>query len=365
MRTVTSLCCPSRLRERNTLRGRHLLVIGVTALHLLAVSHVGNAQGLPPPTINYRSIGIYPGPLVATGTASVIAGSSVVTFAGVSLPATVGRGDMLVLDPGGPQEEVLFLFARDTGAQVTVQSPSVAGHSIASFLIARAFTAIQDWEDGREGDLVAENRVEVGVLYDDGPFTLPNANRIAKIKGSITDDAHFLWLTVAAGHRHEAVAGAGVLLDGGSTTKHGLRIRSDYTRVDGLQFKAFRGYNGATAIEVQEAVGVLLEDLLIYDFYDPESSVVGIKGQEESDFTVRNTIIYDGDTAGIRLREEGGLALVQNCTIFNMGGRGIYEDDGVIYGREHHCRRQQQAQLEESGRHLHRERIPVLQHLVR
>jgi hypothetical protein len=55
---------------------------------------------------------------------------------------------------------------------------------------------------------------------------------------------------------------------------------------------------------------------------------VGIKGSHKSNFTARNCIIYDGDTAAIRTKRHSGTALIENCTIYGMAGRGIYEDDG-------------------------------------
>lgn len=293
-----------------------------------------------PATIHYRSIGIHIGNLYDTGSASVTGGTSVVLFTGVRLPTNIGRGDRLTLESDGEHTEVLYILSRDSAAQVTVQTPTAYDHSAAPYAIARAYHSIQAWEDDRQGNLVADNRLEVGVLYNDGPFRCSRAPHadcnlherrpyaMATIDGSRTDAQHFLWLTVAEGQRHRGMAGIGVVLDGEGTTKLGVRIRDHYTRVEWLELTRFRGADGAAAIEVEKAKRVLLAQLLIHDFDDRRASTVGIKGRQQSAFTVRNCLIYDGDAAGIRTTERHGTAAIENCTIIGMAQRGVYEDEG-------------------------------------
>ncbi len=82
-----------------------------------------------------------------------------------------------------------------------MQDPAATTHSSEPFTIARAFNALQSWEDSRDGDLVAENRREVGVVYNDGPFSAG-----VNINDSRTDAVRFLKLTVAPIHRHKGSA---------------------------------------------------------------------------------------------------------------------------------------------------------------
>ncbi|MGB6365514.1 MAG: Ig-like domain-containing protein, partial [Thermoanaerobaculia bacterium] len=326
------------MRTRFTQLRRCNYWVALGALLLVVSSPLLAQSG---PTVNYRSIGINPNVLHHTGTAIVDAGSTTVTFDdGTPLPSHIGIGDRLTLEPGGDAEETLYLLSRDSETQVTVQAPAVYSHPGVDFAITRAFTRIQAWEKARQGDLVADGRREVGVCYKDGPFLGFGAYALATIDGSTTDADHYMHLTVAPGHRHTGTAGTGVVLDGENTTKIGIRPRDDYVRIDGLEFTRFRSEHGAAAIEVgtpsssktveRRAHGVLLEDLLIYNFDHEEWSVVGIKGSRASDFTVRNTIIWDGDAAGIRINREGSRGRVENVTVFGMTGRGIYEDDGTL-----------------------------------
>ncbi|MCJ7823492.1 MAG: hypothetical protein MUP44_01185 [Anaerolineales bacterium] len=148
----------------------------------------------------YRSIGTNAATLYAVGTASISQGSSTVTFAdGASLPGNVGQGDKLTIS-----SEVFYIKSRDSATQVTVQEKAGAGHSGEAYIIARAYNTISAWEADRQADLVAENRIEVGVAYNDGPF-----DEQVTISGSTTDASHYMHLTVASGQRHDGTAGTG------------------------------------------------------------------------------------------------------------------------------------------------------------
>jgi len=130
------------------------------------------AEENPSVTFNYRSIGTHTGNLAGgdSSTASVGQGLTAVTFAGVSLSADIGIGDKLTLDPSGVNE-VGYVFSRDSANQVTLQGAVQNDHSVGvSYAITRSYNLIQAWENDRQGDLVADNRREAGVAYNDGPF---------------------------------------------------------------------------------------------------------------------------------------------------------------------------------------------------
>src|SRR5262249_18624395 len=83
------------------------------------------------------------------------------------------------------------------------------------------------------------------------------------------------------------------------------------------------------------ATGVLLQNLLVHDFDDASFTVVGIKANANSGFTVRNSIFYDGggpigQAAAIRGTNPPNTVTVQNCTIYGITGRGVYEDAGTF-----------------------------------
>ena len=119
-----------------------------------------------------------------------------------------GVGDRLIIG-----SETFYILSRDDATHVTVQTAATSTHTNEAYTITRAYNDIQSWETGQQGDLVAGNRIEVGVAYKDGVFT-PTAT--ITIDGSTTDAVHYMSLTVAPGQRHNGTAGTGVIVDGGS-----------------------------------------------------------------------------------------------------------------------------------------------------
>ncbi|MHC4965617.1 MAG: DUF2341 domain-containing protein, partial [Planctomycetota bacterium] len=144
-------------------------------------------------TTNFRSVGTDTSVIYQTGDASIAAGATVVTFGGgASLPTNIGQGDELVIGA-----ETFYIYSRDSNAQVTVQATAAAAHSAAAYTIKRAYNTIEAWESDRDGDLVTDNRREVGVCYDDSDFTEGNSTFPILISGSTTDASHYMTLTVA------------------------------------------------------------------------------------------------------------------------------------------------------------------------
>ena len=277
-----------------------------------------------PLAINVRSIGATAGTLYDVGNASIGIGSTTVDFGGgASLPANLGSGDQLVI--GG---ETFFIQWRLSATQVSVQSPATANHAGQAYTIARAYNTLQAWETARDGDLVLENRREMGMIYHDAPFTAG-----ANIAGSTTNCHCYMHLTVAEGERHDGTAAVGAVLDGVDTDQ-GIRVSDDHTIVEWLSFRRNRGVDSAAAVVVQSATNVLLTKLLIHDFFDAVNNVSGIRGQDDAGYTVRNTILYDGSRAGIRNNHATAVGVVENCTIFGMDpagtGAGILVSAGTL-----------------------------------
>jgi hypothetical protein len=278
-------------------------------------------------TVNYRSIGTNGGVLHGAGDASVALGSTTVSFGGAaSLPANVGTGDTLTFT--GAPAEVLYILSRDSATQVTLQAPATLAHTNQTYTITRSFTLLGGWETARQGNLVTENRREVGIAYNDGPFTAG-----VNIAGWTTDSVRYPMLIPAAGHRHNGTAGTGVVIDG-MDTDQGIRASTSFTVVDGFELRRNRGGAGATSVVVQNAAyDVVLRNLLIYDFFDAANSVAGIRGQNDSDYMVQNSIIYDGDVAGIRNNDATANGIVENVTVYDMAEWGVLGTAGRLIVR--------------------------------
>ncbi|MCH8005435.1 MAG: right-handed parallel beta-helix repeat-containing protein [Planctomycetes bacterium] len=265
--------------------------------------------------VNYRSIGTG-GTIYSAGTASAPACSNVVTFGGASLPTTVGRGDKLLI----AGTETRYIYSRDSATQVTLQDPVTNDYtSGATYSISRAYGTLQAWEDDRQGDLVAGNRREVGVCYNDAtPFTSG-----VVIDGSTTDADHYLTLTVAEGQRHDGTAGSGARIDaGGGFGVAPIYIQNQYTRVEWLEVFGFN--DGMAAVKTHiDANGAYptIENMIMHDYtggYPGAGVSVNAAGA-----TVRNCIIYDGSPFGIYVGNSPSGAVIQNCTIYDTGIDGL------------------------------------------
>ncbi|KPJ58335.1 MAG: hypothetical protein AMJ46_14330 [Latescibacteria bacterium DG_63] len=282
------------------------------------------------PAVVYRSIGTNSGTLYNTGTASISNGSTTVTFSGGSLPepdavGAVGPGDVLVL--GG---ETFYIKSRDSATQVTVQTAATGDRS-GTPTITRAYNDIQAWENGQQGDLVAGNRIEVGVAYKDDVFG-PTAT--ITIDGSENTDAtHYMSLTVAPGQRHNGTAGTGVVVDmsGVSPQPEPLfDVRDPYFRMEWLEIKNYKTLvtTWAQPIVVREtyAGNNLFSHLIIHDYESMARGAINIYETA----TVRNCIFYNGDV-GIRTYSNASLTLtLENVTVYGMTDDGVFHRAGTL-----------------------------------
>ena len=271
---------------------------------------VGYTLATPPVTVNYRSIGTNTGVIYSTGDATVSAGSKTVTFAGgASLPANVGQGDELVIG-----SDTLYIETKDSSTQVTVQQAASSAHTNAAYTIKRAYNTLQTWETARQGDLVADNRREVGVAYNDGDFT-PGAT--VYIMGSTTDSTHYMKITAAEAHRHNGLPGTGVTVDAGGGFGGAIfSPRNDYTVLEWLEITNVT--DGEDAVFICNATDVLGQNLLIHKLGTGTGWFMACAGTA----ILRNSIIYDGSGVGAYVANGNELTL-ENVTVYGISGWGV------------------------------------------
>ncbi len=291
----------------------------------------GPGSALPAPTY-YRSIGTA-ADFVNQGTITLTAGSPIVTKTGGAgwLAANRGRGDRLTVGTNDYQ-----IFSVDSDDRLTLASAAAASYTGSTYTIARQFMTLAAWEDCVDGgpcayfpvassSLVAENRKEVGIAYEDSVFAL-TADVV--INGSVTDATHSITLTADGSNRHNGTAGGGVVLDGQGLGIE-LHVRDSYVTVEWLEFVRFRGAGQEASVSIVGTVGdvptdVLIQQVLIHDFDDAGTEVSGIRlsGTAGKSVTVRNCMIWDGDKYGIEGGAVGDTVVIENCSIDNMMGDG-------------------------------------------
>jgi photosystem II stability/assembly factor-like uncharacterized protein len=268
----------------------------------------------------YRSIGTEGAPLYSVGTASIGSGSRTVTFGGGAvLPSNVGAGDFLTI---GDAEFHIRYRVSDT--QVTVQEIPCTDYADLGYTIERAYNTLQAWEDDRGGDLVADDRLEVGVVYNDGPFT----GRLT-ISGSTTDASHYMRLTVADGQGHQGLMNTGAVIDaqGGWGGSNAIDVEDEYTRIEGLEIKAIQDAGSAVYFSGSPAAdNGLVDGIFVHSCWQNGNAGVDIGAVP---VTVRNSFFTGGTTYGIRVLASA-TGIVENCTIVGTLISGVGISDSVL-----------------------------------
>jgi hypothetical protein len=259
----------------------------------------------------------------STGTATFTRGSVVVTGTGTAWrAANRGRGDRITTLGNDYMVEAVV---NDTRLLLTTPFLGTSGSS--AYTLARQFTTLQAWEDCisagaacpfftvPSASLVADSRREIGVVYNDGVYTL-SAPFI--ISGSTTDPTHSITLTADPGNRHNGTAGTGIRINGNAAGNE-VQIIDDNVTLEWLEIYNVKAPGTLAVIRVigPAAHNVLLQNLLVHDFFDAVNQMTGIRlsGNAGKTVTVRNTAVWDGDSEGISADEYADTLTVENCTV--------------------------------------------------
>jgi uncharacterized delta-60 repeat protein len=282
--------------------------------------------------VHYRSIGTAAN--YSTGTVTATQGSAVVTGSvGVDwVAANRGRGDRINIDGVD-----YFVLAVDAPTQLRLAIPYLGTTAPGlPYVIARQFVTLSAWEDCVDGpgnggscapfpeatpSLVADDRAEVGIAYEDSAFS---ENLV--FNGASTDAKHSIRLTVDPGNRHNGVAGSGAVLNG-SGAAAAVEIADDYVSVEWLEITG-----GTVGIDVNSLTAganrVVVRGNLIHNsngaaIYPETSNAI---------MDIYNNFLYDNAEDGIWM-DPGAWAAsaalrIWNNTIYNNLHWGIVSSAG-------------------------------------
>ena len=290
------------------------------------------------PATNYRSIGTAQpygtGQTDGSGsTVSAINSSPVVTGSLTSWRTfNRGRGDHIDIE--GTEYTI---FSVDSETQLTLTEPFTGGTgSGKTYTISRQYSTLQAWEDCisfdtptscsffqvASADLVADDRREIGIAYNDTVFT-----DALLIDGSTTDLAHDIKLTVNPGNRHYGIPGAGVVLDNSSNSVDAVALRDDFVTVEWLE--VFGGGPSVDGVHIQNQVGpnhVVVRNMLIHNMSQNGISTTN----NDLVIDIYNNILYD-NLGGISIGgtfNPGARVRVLNNTVYNSALDGISSTGG-------------------------------------
>jgi hypothetical protein len=107
----------------------------------------------------------------------------------------------------------------------------------------------------------------VGIAYEDSVFALTGS---VTIDGSTTDATHTITLTADGVNRHNGSAGTGVVVNAQGAANEVL-VRDANVTIEWLEFRGMRNATSNAAIRVLDPgpTNIVLQNLLIHDFYDP------------------------------------------------------------------------------------------------
>ncbi|MFH0921096.1 MAG: hypothetical protein V1913_12130 [Fibrobacterota bacterium] len=206
-------------------------------------------------------------------------------------------------------------------------SPVATGSKQAT--VGRWYSTLQSWETAREGDLVAETRLEKGVCYKDGALT-----GTLTIDGSTTNASYYMWLTVGPGERHNGTAGTGVVLNP-SGTGTVISIADPYTVVAWLEITDWGGGGFNTNAIVMGDAGAVNSTVRYCILHDEvlNNSGSAISISRDGCNIYRN-LIYETGTPTMSCGISGSGYVnfnVINNTIYNVV-KGIYRDYNGVKG---------------------------------
>jgi hypothetical protein len=268
-----------------------------------------------------------------------------------------GRGDVIsICDQAFPTcttstNYVVLGVGSDT--QLTLTTAYTGSTGSHGYTIRRQFRglgnagqALVDWEDCIDGgpcayfgagitmSLVFDNRREVGIAYEDSVFGLAAD---FSVLGSTTDATRTITLTADGINRHNGAAGAGVVVDA-QLGPNEVIVRDANVTIEWLEVRGLRAADNQGLVRVLNsgATNVLLQNLLIHDFYEPAVGLnqggLRLSGTAGKSVTVRNVMIWDGDHRGIEADELGDTLTIENCSIDDMRDAAGSPRSGVYTG---------------------------------
>jgi hypothetical protein len=292
-----------------------------TSVHALAVA--SGRRNVTATAVGYNAIATATGGTGGGATKIYMYDKSLYPAATEQFTATINQAvdwstGGVVLKPvsGGPSS-TFYVLSRDSDTQATVQETAATDYASDPYTFKRAYNALQAWEDDRQGDLVTGNRREVGVCYNDGPFTDP-----LTISGSTTNGNRYMTVTVAEGQRHNGIEDTGAIIDACcfATSKdmgqHLILVEDEFTRIEWLQFARVQigDYSAIYFSDSPSGADGSVSNVMVYGFWF-SGTMSGVRAMAPN-ITVRNSFFRGSGHNGISVDTAGSSVLIENCTIY-------------------------------------------------
>ncbi|OGW80208.1 MAG: hypothetical protein A3G33_05400 [Omnitrophica bacterium RIFCSPLOWO2_12_FULL_44_17] len=292
-------------------------------------------------SVNYRSIGTSAA-TYSVGTVSAESDSDVINGNGTAwLSGNWGRGDKININGND-----YFIDSILSDTQLTLQADfEETSVGTLPYSISRSFHTVNAWEAAVDGDLIADNRSEVGVLYKDGVF-----DEHVIIDGSTTDATHTITLTAAEDNKHLGAAGAGIIFEPTDTVphsvdperrEHAFQIDDDYVTVEWVEVRNWAGWSVLDLNASPEAFRVngnhfVLRNAIVHDQTASTHADGVYINLDNLTATIENSLFYniersavhlEANRAGVPQDIQNTTVSVKNTTIF-----GCHQNGASFYG---------------------------------
>lgn len=292
---------------------------------------VSAAPPPPPPTTYYRSIGSKPDYNVGTVTA-VTGETHVIGSPGVQWKtANRGRGDRI--DIAGVDYTI---YSVDAENELTLTAGYVGATTYSEpYNISRKFPMLTNWVQCIEGSLVvlpdcagvggaslvADARVEVGVVYNDNVYFM-NAPDQLWLVNPITDATHTITLTVTPPNRHHGVRNTGVVLDGTAQLGALIDVRTPFVTIEWIELHRGEGVEQIYVTGIGNNSQIDIHNVI---FYDDNFSTHGFHvNDQDANILFFNNVLYGLNHGvhinGLTVAALGQFEFYHNTLFSNMIG---------------------------------------------
>ena len=272
------------------------------------------------PTTNYRSIGAggsYSSSTVAVTNASTTVNGNFTQW----LTNRRGTGDVFTIDYVNYYTVARVLSETQLELTQTYQGTT---NSNVGYSISRQFSTLQAWEDCiskattctyfpvASANLVADNRVEIGVAFPGGDFST------LVIDGSITGPTNTITLTTDLRYRHKGILNGGVRLNNSGNNGDAIEIKDDHVTVEWIEV----GWGNIDGISVGSPTStdnkIVLRSNLFHDMSLPTPTAAAVIVESpHTSLDLYNNFMYQFYGNGLKLDPGASWAATSVIRILN------------------------------------------------
>lgn len=175
------------------------------------------------------------------------------------------------------------------------------------------YKTMQAWETGRGGNLVSENRVEIGKVVK-GVY-----RDELTISGNTMDATRYMHIMADDTSWHDGTPGNGVIIAPTKSKTHGIQITDNWARVSGIQVSR---NNKIIYYLIEIGAKAWVDRCIVYNYATRSMEGFAVTGENSNGATITNSIAINGGRTGFmtyvaNTSPKNDTLYVYNCTSYN------------------------------------------------